>query len=136
MGIFEELKRRNVFRVAVAYAIFTWLTVQIVDLVLDNISAPAWVIQVFFLMLAIGFVVALIVSWAYEITPEGIKRERDVVRDDSTTHLTARKLDYITLAAALGVVALVGWQYLGSEANVMPRASVAASATETAKDSG
>ncbi|MCH7830388.1 MAG: hypothetical protein IIB75_07470 [Proteobacteria bacterium] len=129
MGIFEELKRRNVFRVAVAYAIFTWLTVQIVDLVLDNISAPAWVMQVFFLMLAIGFVVALIVSWAYEITPEGIKRERDVVRDDSTTHLTARKLDYITLAAALGVVALVGWQYLGSEANVMPRASVAASAT-------
>ncbi|MCH7538109.1 MAG: hypothetical protein IIB74_08260 [Proteobacteria bacterium] len=57
-----------------------------------------WGIQALFLLLLIGFVAALIISWAYEITPEGIKRERDVVRDDSITHLTAKKLDYITLA--------------------------------------
>ncbi len=93
-----------------AYAIGSWLIAQIADLVLDRTSAPDWIMQVLFLMLAIGFVVALVISWAYEITPEGIKRERDVVRDDSITHLTAKKLDYITLAAALGVVVMFVWQ--------------------------
>ena len=85
MGVFKELNRRNVFRVAVAYAIGAWLIVQISDLVLDNISAPDWIIKVLFLLLAIGFATALVVSWAYEITPEGIKRERDVIRDESIT---------------------------------------------------
>ncbi len=110
MSFFEELKHRNVFRVAVAYAIGSWLIAQIADLVLDSTNAPDWIMQVFFLMLAIGFVVALIISWAYEITPEGIKRERDVIRDKSITHLTAKKLDYVTIAAALGVVVMFVWQ--------------------------
>jgi len=110
MSFFEELKHRNVFRVAMAYAIGSWLIAQIADLVLDSTSAPDWIMQVLFLMLAIGFVVALVISWAYEITPDGIKRERDVIRDESITHLTAKKLDYITLAAAFGVVVMFVWQ--------------------------
>jgi TolB-like protein/tetratricopeptide (TPR) repeat protein len=110
MGIFEELKRRNVIRVAVAYLIVSWLVAQIADLVLDNIGAPDWVMPTLFLMLALGFVAALIISWAYEITPEGIKREQDVIRDDSITHLTAKKLDYITIAAALAVAVMFGLQ--------------------------
>ena len=61
------------------------------------------------LMLAFGFVISLIISWAYEITPDGIKRERDVVRDDSITHITAKKLDYITLAAVVGVAFVYLW---------------------------
>ena len=109
MEIFEELKRRNVFRVAVAYTVGAWFIAQIADLVLNNIGAPDWVIKALFLLLAIGFVIALIVAWAYEITPEGIKRERDVIRDESITHLTARKLDYITLAAAVGVAGMFAW---------------------------
>ncbi len=115
MTVFEELKRRNVFRVAVAYTIGAWFIAQIADLVLNNIGAPDWVIQALFLLLAIGFVVALIGSWAYEITAEGIKRERDVIRDESITHLTARKLDYITLAAALGVAGMFAWQQIDSD---------------------
>ena len=115
MGVFVELKRRNVFRVAVAYAIISWLTIQIADVVLDNIEAPGWIIQVFFLLLALGFVVTLIFSWAYEVTPEGIKRERDVVRDESITHLTARKLDYVTMAAAIAVAVMFGWQQFAAE---------------------
>jgi len=118
LGVFEELKRRNVFRVAVPYAIGAWLIAQIADLVLDNTSAPNWVMQVLFLLLAIGFVVVLIISWAYEVTPDGIKRERDVIRDESITHLTARKLDYITVAAALGVAGMLGWQqFTGGQAS-------------------
>ena len=106
MGIFDELNRRNVFRVAVAYLIVAWLVAQVADLVLDNIGAPEWVMPALFLMLGLGFVAAFVISWAYEITPEGIKRERDVVRDESITQLTAKKLDYITIAAVVGVAVM------------------------------
>lgn len=115
MTVFKELSRRNVFRVAVAYAIGAWFIAQIADLVLNNIGAPDWVIQALFLLLVIGFIAALIISWAYEITPEGIKRERDVIREDSITRQTARKLDYITLAAALGVAFIFAWQQISGE---------------------
>ncbi len=135
MSIFEELKRRNVFRVAVAYTIGAWFIAQIADLVLNNIGAPDWVIQALFLMLAIGLVAALIISWAYEITPEGIKRERDVIREESITHLTARKLDYVTLAAALGVAGMFGWQQIASDPPATRSVSVSAGAeSESARD--
>lgn len=120
MPLFEELKRRNVIRVAVAYAIVAWLVAQIADLVLDNIAAPEWVMQVLFLLLAFGFVAAIIIAWAYELTPEGIKRESEVVRDDSITNVTAKKLDYITLVAVAALAGLIGWQQLGSESSTAP----------------
>ena len=109
MNLFQELKHRNVFRVAAAYAVGSWLLAQIADLVLDSTDAPEWIMQVLLLMLAFGFVIALIISWAYEITPDGVKRESDVVRDDSITHITAKKLDYITLAAVVGVAFVYLW---------------------------
>ena len=106
MGIYDELKRRNVFRVVVAYTIVAWLVAQIADLVLNNIGAPEWVMPALFLMLVLGFFAALVISWAYELTPDGVKRERDVIRDDSITQITAKKLDYITIAAVIGVVVM------------------------------
>ena len=106
MGLFGELKRRNVFRVAVAYAIMAWLVAQIADVVLGNIGVPEWVMPAMFFVMGIGFIAAVIIAWAYEITPEGIKREAEVDRDDSITHLTAKKLDYITIAAVLGVLVM------------------------------
>ena len=75
--LFNELKRRNVFRVAVAYLVAAWLVLQISQLVLEAIDAPSWVIQVFLLLFAIGLPLALLFSWAYELTPEGIKREKE-----------------------------------------------------------
>jgi TolB-like protein/Tfp pilus assembly protein PilF len=110
MGIFEELKRRNVFRVGVAFAIVAWLIAQIADLVFDSIGAPDWVMPALLLVLGLGFLAAVIIAWAYEITPEGIKREHDVIRDDSITHVTAKKLDYITIAAAMAVAVMFGLQ--------------------------
>lgn len=110
MSLFNELKRRNVFRVGLAYLVSAWVIAQVASLVLESIEAPAWVMQVLLLGLGLGFIVALIIAWAYEITPEGIKKEKDVVRDDSITNITAKKLDYITLAGVLLVVCLFAYQ--------------------------
>jgi TolB-like protein/Tfp pilus assembly protein PilF len=99
MSFFEELKRRNVFRVGIAYAVSAWVLLQVADLVLDNIEAPGWVMHVLMLVAALGFVVALVVAWAYELTPEGIKRESEITGEQSITHHTARRLDKITLVA-------------------------------------
>ena len=91
MSFFEELKRRNVFRVGIAYAVSAWVLLQVVDLVLENITAPAWIMQIFMLALAIGFPIALIFAWAFEMTPDGVKLEKDVERDKSITQKTGQK---------------------------------------------
>ena len=136
MGIFEELKRRNVFRVVVAYTIVAWLVAQIADLVLNNIGAPEWVMPALFLMLVLGFFAALVISWAYELTPDGIKRERDVVRDDSITDVTAKKLDYITIAAVAGVLVMFVLQQNDSDQAATRSATIpAVSATDSARES-
>ena len=105
--LFDELKRRNVFRVAVAYLIAAWLVLQVADLVLENISAPDWVMQVFMLLFALGFPLVLIFSWAYELTPEGLKREKDVDRSRSVTQETGKKLNQITIGLLVVVVLIV-----------------------------
>ncbi|GAH11896.1 unnamed protein product, partial [marine sediment metagenome] len=93
MSFFEELKRRNVFRVGIAYLISAWVLLQVVDLVLENIQAPDWVMKVFMLAMAVGFPLAVFFAWAFEMTPEGIKKEKDVDRSQSITPTTGRKLD-------------------------------------------
>ncbi len=105
--LFEELKRRNVFRVAVAYLVAAWLVLQVADLVLENTNAPDWVMQVFMLVFALGLPLMLLFSWAYELTPEGLKREKDVDRGKSVTRQTGRKLNQITIGLLGLVIALV-----------------------------
>ena len=87
MGFFAELKRRNVFRVGIAYVVAAWVLLQVADLVLENIDAPDWIIQVMMLFVVLGFVAAVIVAWAYELTPEGIRLEKDVDRSRSITSM-------------------------------------------------
>jgi len=105
MSFFDELKRRNVFRVGVAYVIVAWLLLQVADVVLDNIEAPTWVFQAILLLLIIGFPVALILAWAFELTPEGLKKEDDVDRSESITQITGHKLAFAIIAVL--AVALV-----------------------------
>ena len=93
MSFFNELKRRNVFRVGIAYAVVAWLLMQFADVVLNNITAPAWVFQAIMLLLAVGFPIVLIIAWAFEMTPEGLKKEKYVDRSQSITPQTGRKLD-------------------------------------------
>jgi len=105
MNLFNELKRRNVFRVGIAYAVVAWLVMQFADVVLNNITAPGWVFQAIMLLLAIGFPIVLVFAWAFEMTPEGLKKEKDVDRNRSIAPRTGRKLDraiivFLTLALA------------------------------------
>jgi len=108
MSFFTELKRRNVFKVGVAYAVACWLLLQIVDLVLENINAPDWVMQVFMLALAVGFPIAIIVAWAFEVTPEGVKLEKNVDRSKSINRHTGYQLNRgIIMILAMAVVFLL-----------------------------
>ena len=97
MALFDELKRRNVVRVGLAYAVIGWLLAQVADFAFENFGAPEWAIKTFVVAILLGLPIALFFAWAFELTPEGIKREKDVVRDDSITHVTGRKLDFIII---------------------------------------
>jgi len=113
MTIFQELKRRNVFRVGVAYALAAWVLLQGADFVLEVIDAPSWILQVFVLAAAIGLPVVLIFSWVFEMTPEGLKRESRIDRSQSITPQTGRKLDRVIIVfLALAVLALLADRFL------------------------
>ncbi len=102
--LFDELKRRNVFRVAIAYIAIAWLILQVADIVFENIGTPAWVMQTLMFLLAIGFPIAVLFAWAYEMTPDGIKRERDVDRSQSITQQTGHKLNRTIIVVLLFAV--------------------------------
>jgi len=105
MSLFAELKRRNVFRVGIGYVITSWLLLQVVDVVVPILAVPDWVPRLVLLLLAVGFVPALIFAWAFELTPEGLKREKEVDRSQSIAQTTGRKLDRaIMLVMALALV--------------------------------
>lgn len=106
-GLFEELKRRNVIRVGIAYIVAAWLILQFSDLVLENIGAPDWVMQSIMLVLAIGLPITLIIAWAFELTPDGLKRESEVDRSQSITPKTRRKLDRIIIGVLAAAVILL-----------------------------
>ncbi len=93
MSFFTELRRRNIFKVAIAYSVAAWLILQLVDLVLDNINAPDWVMQVFMLAVAVGLPIAIIIAWAFEVTPEGVKLARNVDQKESITKHTGQQLN-------------------------------------------
>ena len=98
MSLFNELKRRNVFRVAIAYIVMAWLLMQVADVILNNIEAPGWVFRVILLVIGIGFLLALFFAWAFELTPDGLKRDADVTPEQSIAPQTARRMERIILA--------------------------------------
>jgi len=107
MSFFNELKRRNVIRVGFTYAVVGWVIAQVADLALESFGAPEWVMKTLLFFIFIGFIIALFISWAYELTPEGIKRAEDVDPNQSITHETGRKLDrmvILVLILAVGVL--------------------------------
>jgi TolB-like protein/Tfp pilus assembly protein PilF len=108
MSLFDELKRRNVFKVTIAYIVMAWLVMQVADVILNNIEAPGWVFHVILLLLGIGLLLAVFFAWAFEMTPEGIKHQSEVDRSQSITHETGQKLNYTIIAVlvlALGYFA-------------------------------
>ncbi len=104
-SLFSELRRRNVFRVGIAYIVMTWLLLQIVDVVAPMLALPDWIGKMILLLLGIGLPVALFFAWAFELTPEGLKKEKEIDRSKSITPQTGRKLDFVIigmLVIALG----------------------------------
>ncbi|MDX1494114.1 MAG: hypothetical protein R3253_08655, partial [Longimicrobiales bacterium] len=106
--LFDELKRRNVVRVGAAYAVVAWLLLQVVDTVAPLMAMPEWVPGFVLILLGVGFPVALVFAWAYEITPDGLKKTHEVDATVSVTADTGRKIDRMIIAGlALVVVFLV-----------------------------
>jgi TolB-like protein/Tfp pilus assembly protein PilF len=131
MNIFQELKRRNVIRVGLAYTLASWLLLQIVDFVLEVIAAPDWILQVFVLAAGVGLPIVLIFSWVFEMTPEGIKRESDIDRGQSITPQTGRKLDRVIIVTlALAVILLLTDRFLMTETAETPGAQETAIGSE------
>ena len=91
MSLIAELKRRNVFRVGVAYAIVGWLLIEVAHTAFPTLQLPGWTTTLVTVLLIMGFSVALVIAWAFELTPEGIKREVEVDRTESIIHVTGRK---------------------------------------------
>ena len=115
-SIWGELKRRNVIKVALAYGIVGWLVLEISSVLGPALRLPEWSDSLVAFLLILGFPIALILSWAYEMTPEGIKLEKDVDRSSSVTHLTGRRLDFFIIAAlSLALVFVVIDQYMLEE---------------------
>ncbi len=120
-SFFAELKRRNVYKVAVAYAVVSWLLIQVATQVFPFFEIPNWAVRLVVLLLILGFPVALILSWAFEITPEGIKRESEVAHEQSTARHTGRRIVGLTIVVAVIAAGLLVFQLVRSKSAVTPR---------------
>jgi TolB-like protein/Tfp pilus assembly protein PilF len=120
-NFFAELKRRNVYKVAIAYGVVAWLLMQVATQVFPFLEIPNWAIRLVIMLIAIGFPIALVIAWAFELTPEGLKRTEDVDISKSITRKTGRKLDFFVIAVLLLVISILLFQRL--HRNVSPAVS-------------
>jgi ketosteroid isomerase-like protein len=111
-SLFAELRRRNVFRVALTYAVVAWLLIQIASVFLLMVDAPEWMITAFVVLLGLGFAVALFVSWAYEMTPEGLKRTEDLSPGEVIPYWSRRKFARFIIGTAVIAFGLSAYQLL------------------------
>src|SRR5205807_3871352 len=111
-NFFAELKRRNVYKVAITYAVVAWLLIQAASILLPTFEAPAWVMKAFVVLLAFGFVISVMISWAFEATPEGLKRTKDVSPEMSLPSWSARKFAAFIISLALIAAGLFAFQFL------------------------
>ncbi len=111
----QELKRRNVFHVALIYIVVSWLLMQIGDVMFPALLLPDWTARMLVAFLLLGLPIALIFAWAYEITPEGIKKTVDVELDESITSRTGRQIDFLIIGVLAIAVVLLGIRVLTDE---------------------
>ena len=109
MRLVSELRRRNVLRMAVLYVVAAWLIMQVAGVLIDLGSLPDWIGPIILPLLALGFPIALIFSWFYELTPDGISLEKDVDPTDSITHVTGRRLDFLVISLLCAAVILFAY---------------------------
>ena len=115
MSFFEELKRRNVVRVAFAYTVIAWLIAQVAEFAFEAFGAPEWTLKALIIVLLLGLPLVLIFAWVFEMTPEGLKLEKDVDRSSSITPQTGKKLERVTIIGLVLVIAgIVGERYIST----------------------
>lgn len=136
MSFFQQLKKRNVLKVGGAYLVAGWLLLQVADVIINNIGAPAWVFKALLTAVGLGLPLVLVFSWVFEMTPEGLKKERDVEPSTSITSQTGRKLNHLTIALLVIAVAYLGAEkfiFQGTEAeiSVAPESTDAGPITES-----
>jgi TolB-like protein/Flp pilus assembly protein TadD len=131
-NFFSELKRRNVYKVAIAYAVVAWLLIQAASIFFPAFDAPSWVMKIFIIVIIFGFPVALIFSWAFEITPEGIKLESEIEPTKSIARRTGRKIVAVTIALAVVAAGLFVYQVVRSRSTSTPQNTASAARTEAA----
>ena len=140
MKLFEELKRRNVFRVGIAYLVAAWVLLQVFDVVGEILELPAWGGKLILAVLVVGFFISLIVAWAYELTPEGVKRDSEVEEGSSYAAQTSHKLNTLIMTLLLVAVAYLlfdkFWLQPRIQVNSPTLATEPASADKTAKTTG
>jgi TolB-like protein/lipopolysaccharide biosynthesis regulator YciM len=128
---FTELKRRNVYKVAVAYAVVAWLLIQAASIFFPAFDAPPWVMKIFIIVIIFGFPVALIFSWAFEITPEGIKLESEIEQSKSIARRTGRKIVALTIALAVVAAGLFVYQLVRSKSDTSGSSATATIANKS-----
>lgn len=112
-GFIHELQRRNVFRTGAAYLVFAWLLVQVADILLETFQAPSWIMQLLVVVLGIGFVVALVLAWAYEITTHGVERAEVADNSVSKPRFASRQTDFVIIGVLLVALALFSAERFG-----------------------
>ncbi|MEJ2273449.1 MAG: hypothetical protein P8Y01_02580 [Woeseiaceae bacterium] len=112
-NLFSELKRRNVVRVGIAYVVLSWVALQVGDVLFDMFGTPDWVGKTLAVLLALGFPFACLFAWAFELTPEGIKKTREVDESNSITHSTGRRLNYVIIGALVVALGYFIWERQG-----------------------
>jgi TolB-like protein len=120
MSFIGELKRRNVFRVAIAYAVVSWLLLQVIATIVPILELPGWVAKLTLIILALGFIPTLIFAWAFELTPDGVKKESEVDRTQSIRPQTGRKLDRIIIAFLLLALGYFAYEKFATATPVIP----------------
>ncbi len=127
MTLFAELKRRNVYKVAVAYAVAGWVIAQIATQIFPFLEIPNWVVRLVIVLIAIGFPIALVIAWAFELTPDGLKRTEDVDPSDKRASKKHAWIYVVAIGAAISVALFFLGRYTAGN-NTTPRQSEAATA--------
>jgi TolB-like protein/Flp pilus assembly protein TadD len=134
MSFFEELKRRNVIRVGIAYVVIAWIIAQAADLALETFKAPEWVMPSVLLLLFLGLPLALFFAWAFELTPEGLKKDKDVNRAESIAPSTGRKLDFVIIGFLIVGMLYFVWESRFSKSDNESNGIEQTAAQQTAGD--
>ena len=116
-NFFAELKRRNVYKVAVAYAVIAWLLIQAGSILFPTFEAPGWVMKVFVAVVAAGFPIALVIAWAFEMTPEGMKRTEDLSPNEFIPSWSRRKFAALIVTVAFAAAALLVFQFIRAKSS-------------------